>query len=91
MEMEKLRQYREKQGLSLRGLAKMAGVHYVSLVRLEAGTFDPRLSTLRKLAEALHVSVCDLIDQPQPTKGGPKHGTHQTKGRVVRRVSSGRR
>ena len=67
--MTKLRYYREQQGFSLRGLAQKAGVHYVSLVRLEAGTFDPRLSTLRKLAQALNVSVCELIDQPK-TKGG---------------------
>lgn len=60
--MKKLRQYREARELSLRGLAQVAGVHYVSLIRLEAGTFDPRLSTLRKLAQALNVSVCDLID-----------------------------
>ena len=85
--MEKLRQYREARKLSLRGLAKIAGVHYVSLVRLEGGTFDPRLSTLRKLAQALEVSVCDLIDQPQPKQGGKSHGTHKTKGRVVRGVS----
>lgn len=84
--MIKLRHYREKQGYSLRGLAKKAGVHYVSLVRLEAGTFDPRLSTLHKLAQALKISVCDLIDQPT-TKGGRSHGTRKTKGRVLRAVS----
>ncbi len=62
-------------------------MHYVSLVRLEAGAFDPRLSTLRKLAQALEVSVCDLIDQSLTKKGGPHHGTNQTKRRVVRSVS----
>ena len=84
--MKQLRKIRLKQGLSLRTLGVMAGVHAVSLVRLEGGKFDPRLSTLRKLAQALEVSVCDLIDQPF-TKGGKSHGTDQTKGRVVRRVS----
>jgi len=86
--MEQLRRLRLERGLSLRTLGVMAGIHAVSLVRLEGGKFDPRLSTLRKLAQALEVSVCDLIDQPQPkTKGGPQHGTNQTKGRVVRGVS----
>ena len=84
--MKQLRKIRLKQGLSLRTLGVMAGIHAVSLVRLEAGKFDPRLSTLRKLAQALDVSVCDLIDQPK-TKGGKSHGTDQTKGRMVRRVS----
>lgn len=86
--MKRLRKLRLERGLSLRTLGVMAGIHAVSLVRLEAGKYDPRLSTLRKLAQAFEVSVCDLIDQPQ-TKGG-SHGTDQTKGRVVRRVSSSR-
>jgi DNA-binding XRE family transcriptional regulator len=47
----------------------MAGIHAVSLVRLEAGKYDPRLSTLRKLARAFEVSVCDLIDQHQTNEG----------------------
>ena len=85
--MEQLRKLRLERGLSLRTLGVMAGIHAVSLGRLEGGKFDPRLSTLRKLAQALEVSVCDLIDQPQPKKGGPQHGTEQTKGRVVRGVS----
>lgn len=85
--MEQLRKLRLKRGLSLRTLGVMAGIHAVSLVRLEAGKFDPRLSTLRKLAQALEVSVCDLIDQPLKQKGGKSHGTDQAKGRVVRGVS----
>ena len=85
--MKQLRRIRQERGLSLRELGVEAGVHAVSLVRLEAGKFDPRLSTLRKLAHALDVSVCDLIDDQPLTKGGPNHGTHQTKRRVVRGVS----
>ena len=84
--MEQLRKLRLERGLSLRTLGVMAGIHAVSLVRLEAGKFDPRLSTLRKLAQALEVSVCDLIDPPQ-NKGRKSHGTDQAKGRVLRAVS----
>ncbi len=65
----RLKAMRERRGLSLRSLAVMAGVHYVSLVRLEAGKFDPRLSTLRKLAGALDVTVCELMGE-RPKKGG---------------------
>ncbi len=65
----------------------MAGVHAVSLVRLEAGKYDPRLSTLRKLAKALDVSVCDLIDQLHPAKEGKSDGTDQKKRRIIRVVS----
>ncbi len=85
--MEHLRTLRIARGLSLRSLGVLAGIHAVSLVRLEKGKYDPRLSTLRKLAQALEVSICDLIDQPFTKKGGSQHGTDQAKGRVVRGVT----
>ncbi len=59
--MKTLKFIREQQGLSLRTLAVLAGVHYTSLVRLEAGRYDPRVSTLRKIAEALGVDLQDLL------------------------------
>ena len=83
--MEQLRKLRLERGLSLRTLGVMAGIHAVSLVRLEAGKFDPRLSTLRKLAQALEVSVCDLIDPPHNT-GGKSHGSSTAKRRAVHSV-----
>jgi len=61
--MKTLKFIRKQQGLSLRTLAVMAGVHYTSLVRLEAGRYDPRLSTLRKIAEALGVGLQDLLKE----------------------------
>jgi len=81
--MKNLRSNRERLGFSVRDLAVEAGIHYVSLVRLENGKFDPRLSTLRKLAKALGVTVCDLIDDQPPTKRR-SHGTDKTKRRLVR-------
>ena len=59
--MKTLKFIREQHGLSLRTLAVLAGVHYTSLVRLEAGRYDPRVSTLRKIAEALGVDLQDLL------------------------------
>ena len=90
--MLKLRELRERQGLSLRGLAKIADIHYVSLIRLEAGDFDPHLSTLKKLSKALCCTVAELIGEQPLTKikGGTSHGTDQAKRRVVRRVSRDR-
>lgn len=85
--MPNLRKIRQQRSLSLRTLGVMAGVHSVSLVRLEAGKFDLRLCTLRMLAQALEVNVCDLIDQPLTKKEGPQHGTDQTKGRALGGVS----
>jgi predicted transcriptional regulator len=43
-------------------LAERASVGAVLVARLELGQTDPRLSTLRKLAEALRVTVGELVD-----------------------------
>ena len=73
-----------QQGFSLRTLAEKSGVHFVSLAKMEAGTLDPRLSSVQRVAKALGVSVSELIgEQPQTKKGGTPHGTDQTKGQVV--------
>ena len=60
--MIKLVQVRKKKKLSQRALAKLSGISHITIARLELGQFDPRLSTLRALAKALHVKVADLID-----------------------------
>ncbi len=79
-----LRVLRERRGLSLRKLGALSGVHYISIVRIESGTLDPRLSTLRRLAEALGVTLSELAgEQPSTTasaKGGKTYGTHKKKG-----------
>ena len=85
--MKQLRTLRLERGLSLRTLGVMAGIHAVSLVRLEAGKYDPRLSTLRKLAQALEVSVCDLLDQPLNQIRCSHHGTDPMRRRGAREVS----
>jgi len=66
--MLRLREIRERGGLSLRRLAAESGVGVATLARLEAGEYDPRLSTLRKLAKALRVSVPTLLGEGK--KGG---------------------
>jgi len=72
--MVKLKEYREQRGWSLRQLGQYSGVHYVTLARLEAGKYDPRLSTLLKLCETFHVTIGELLGQPH-SKGG-QHGRH---------------
>jgi transcriptional regulator with XRE-family HTH domain len=63
-----LRQIRERQGYSIRALAEKVGMAYPALFRLESGEADPRLSTLRRLAKALNVTVADLIGEGKPAR-----------------------
>jgi transcriptional regulator with XRE-family HTH domain len=64
-----LRAIREGKGVSLRALKAMSGVAVATLARIEAGGYDPRLSTLRRLATALGVTVAELIGEVRH-KGG---------------------
>lgn len=68
--MLRLREIREGKGVSLRALKKASGVAVSSLARLEAGQGDPQLSTLRKLAKALNVTVAELIGERSFKKKG---------------------
>ncbi len=68
--MLRLREIREGKGVSLRALKKRSGVAVSSLARYEAGQGDPQLSTLRKIAKALDVTVAALIVEIPRKKGG---------------------
>lgn len=68
--MTRLRTIREGKGVSLRGLKKLSGVAVATLARIEAGGYDPRLSTLRRIAKALGVTVAELIGERSLKKGG---------------------
>jgi transcriptional regulator with XRE-family HTH domain len=70
----RLREWREKRGYSLRKLGALSGVHYVSLIKLEAGRLDPQLSTLLKLCRALNITLNELVGELRG-KGGRSHGT----------------
>ena len=68
-----LRHWREQRGYSVRGLAKLAKVGYVSIVRIENEQMSPTVAMLEKLAGALEISVRDLfpvvkVKRRTPTK-----------------------
>ncbi|MDR4470332.1 MAG: helix-turn-helix transcriptional regulator [Nitrospira sp.] len=66
----RLKEWRERRGLSLRKLGDLSGVHYVSLAKLEAGQLDPQLSTLLKLCRALGITLNQLVGvAKKPQKG----------------------
>ena len=62
-----LRAIRQRKRLTLQALAKKAGrMSYTFLSNVETGKADPSLSTLRRLAKALDVSVSDLVGDENP-------------------------
>ncbi len=66
---ENLRTLREAKGLTQAAAAEVAGVAFRSYQNWEAGSREPRIDALKKLAEGLGVSVDELLaDSPPPTK-----------------------
>lgn len=67
-----LRQARERALLTQDELAEKSGVTVSTISRLENGLQAARVSTIRKLAEAVGASADDLIDwdRPAPVTGG---------------------
>jgi len=58
-----LRRERRRAGLTQEELAEAAGVGINTIRRIEQGEIEePRVSTLRKLADALGIRVRDLLE-----------------------------
>lgn len=57
-----IKKYREKKGISQDKLSKFAGITLHTITKIESGaTPDPRIETVKKIADALGVSVDDLL------------------------------
>jgi transcriptional regulator with XRE-family HTH domain len=64
----RLREWRERRGLSVRGLADRAGVSFPTVWRIEAGKLSPTVAMLDKLAEALGIAVQDFFPPSRPRR-----------------------
>lgn len=58
---KRIREYRERRGWSQEELAARAKISRPYLGRLETGRQDPRVSVLLRIADALRVTVDDLL------------------------------
>jgi transcriptional regulator with XRE-family HTH domain len=57
----KVRKLRQARGMTQEQLAEKTGVTREYIARLEAGRYDPSLSTIEKLAKALKVKASELL------------------------------
>lgn len=59
---DNIKKYRNKLGISQDVLSKRANLAFHTIVKIEAGsTPDPRIETVKKIADALGVSLDDLM------------------------------
>jgi transcriptional regulator with XRE-family HTH domain len=63
-------QLRESRGLTQQQMAKLAGVPRATWAHLESGDANPTLAVLNRAADALQVTIEELIRAPRP---GVKH------------------
>jgi transcriptional regulator with XRE-family HTH domain len=60
---QNVRRIRKAKELSQDRLAKLAGITLTTLVKIESGANDnPTIKTLKKIADALEVTVNDLLE-----------------------------
>jgi len=62
-----IRTQRERAGLSLSQLSSATGISKAHLVRLETKPANPSLELLQRIAEALDVTIADLVGGPRLT------------------------
>jgi transcriptional regulator with XRE-family HTH domain len=60
--MLRLKEFRQKAGISQQELAYIVGLKASAVSNYEQGTREPNIETLAKIAIALDCSVDDLID-----------------------------
>ncbi len=59
---ENIRRIRKKKGLSQEKLARLADISNNTLVKIEMGMAkEPTITTVRKIADALDVSIDELV------------------------------
>jgi len=57
-----IKKYRMKAEISQDKLSKLAGVTLYTITKIETGTtLDPRIETVKKIADALNCSVDELL------------------------------
>ena len=57
-----MKKYRAKLGVTQWQLFKQSGIPYNTILKIERGvSADPRIKTLKRIADALKVGVDDLI------------------------------
>lgn len=57
-----IKKYRNKLGISQDTLSKKADLAFHTIAKIEAGsTLDPRIETVKKIADALGVTLDNLI------------------------------
>lgn len=59
---EKIKALRKKNGLTQKKLGELSNLNEVTIRQYEAGKYKPKMENLQKLANALKVSISELVE-----------------------------
>lgn len=81
----KIKEVRALRGITQEDLAETVGVFRTYMSRIETGVANPTFSMMLALADALAVTVCDLL-QPPASRTPPRVRSvaRSSRGRVIR-------
>jgi DNA-binding XRE family transcriptional regulator len=65
---KRLKKCRLEKGYSQYRLSDISGVPRITIIRIERGEVDPRMSTLRRISKALGVEVSDFLNKTKEDK-----------------------
>lgn len=89
----RIRELRERQGLSLRGLAELSGLSVNAVSLIERGQSSPTVATLHRLAAALRVRITDFFGPEAQARvifvRANQRGRTQTEGTLVESLGTG--
>lgn len=66
---ERIRHYRNLKNMTGQELARKVGVSRSLISQIEQDTANPSIDTLRKITQALDISIVLLFEEPNPTNG----------------------
>jgi transcriptional regulator with XRE-family HTH domain len=67
--MDRLREERERQGLTLRKFGEISGISRTMIGRMEQGKRSPTLISCLRIADALGLNLYDLLKDVPAKKG----------------------
>jgi Predicted transcriptional regulator with C-terminal CBS domains len=70
---EKIQKIRKEKGLTQKKLSELSNIHEVQIRQYELGKANPKIETINKIANALNVDICNLIEIPFNNDSAPPH------------------
>ncbi len=70
---EKIKNIRKEKGLTQKKLGELCSIDEANIRKYENGKQNPKIETINKIATALNVNICDLVEIPFNSDSAPPH------------------